>query len=234
MTRTHRALHPTCQVCGAGKQTDLRPSIIVRPAVADLITREIGHWDQAGWICLDDLQRFRQAYVQSLLTADKGELTDLEREVLESLRQHEILAHNPEEEFVADFTYGQRLADHIASFGGSWSFILAFGGILVIWILTNLVVLTRHPFDPYPFILLNLVLSCVAALQAPVIMMSQKRQESRDRARSEHDYQINLKAELEIRQLHQKLDHLLTHQWERLLEIQEIQMDLIDEIRSRK
>ena len=102
------------------------------------------------------------------------------------------------------------------------------------WIVLNVVVLTQRPFDPYPFILLNLVLSCLAALQAPVIMMSQKRQESRDRLRSEHDYQVNLKAELEIRQLHQKFDHLLSHQWERLLEIQEIQMDLLDEVRQRK
>jgi len=100
----------------------------------------------------------------------------------------------------------------------------------VIWIALNSVLLLRRPFDPYPFILLNLVLSCLAAIQAPVIMMSQNRQESKDRLRSQHDYRVNLKAELEIRQLHDKIDHLLSHQWERLVEIQQIQIDLLSEL----
>ena len=233
MTRTTPSPKPICQVCGNDRASHLRRGIIVRPAVADLIRQETGQWNESGWICLDDLQRFRYRYVHSLLSADRGELSTLEEEVLESLKQHEILAHNPEEEFESDLTPGQRLADRIANFGGSWSFILVFLGIIVAWMILNVLLLTRRPFDPYPFILLNLVLSCVAAMQAPVIMMSQKRQESRDRARSEHDYQVNLKAELEIRQLHQKVDHLLTHQWERLMEIQEIQMELITEIRGR-
>jgi len=98
----------------------------------------------------------------------------------------------------------------------------------------NSYVLVRRPFDPHPYILLNLVLSALAALQAPVIMMSRNRQEARDRLRSIHDYRVNLKAELEIRQLDQKIDHLLSHQWERLVEIQEIQMELINEVRGRR
>jgi uncharacterized membrane protein len=106
--------------------------------------------------------------------------------------------------------------------------------VLAIWVLINVYVLAAHPFDPYPFILLNLFLSALASIQAPLIMMSQNRQESRDRSRSQHDYQVNLKAELEIRQLHQKIDHMLSHQWERLLEIQEIQIELINEIRAKK
>ena len=100
----------------------------------------------------------------------------------------------------------------------------------MIWIALNTFLLLKRPFDPYPFILLNLVLSCLAAIQAPVIMMSQNRQESKDRLRSQHDYRVNLKAELEIRQLHDKIDHLLSHQWERLVEIQQIQIDLLSEL----
>ncbi len=127
-------------------------------------------------------------------------------------------------------TFGQRLADKVAEFGGSWNFILIFLGILVVWIVANSIALMRKPFDPYPYILLNLVLSCLAAIQAPVIMMSQNRQEAKDRMRSEHDYQVNLKAEIEIRNLSQKLDHLLHQEWQRLLEIQEIQTDLMREL----
>ena len=224
----------TCQICGSAQRAALRRGIVVRPAVAQLIHNECGHWNENGWICLDDVHKFQQHYVQSLLEAEKGELTALEREVLHGLREHEILARNPEVEFEAERSLGQRLADRIAAFGGSWAFILMFAAILFSWMFLNSYVLLRRPFDPYPYILLNLALSALAALQAPVIMMSQNRQEARDRTRAMHDYQINLKAELEIRQLHQKIDHLLSHQWERLVEIQEIQMELIREVRARR
>ncbi len=208
--------------------------MIVRPAIAQLIQREIGHWDENQWICLDDLQRFQQQYVQSLLEDEKGELSTLDREVLQGLQEHEILARNPEVEIDAHLTVGQRMADRIAAFGGSWYFISVFAVILFAWMALNSWVLVSKSFDPYPYILLNLVLSTLAAIQAPLIMMSQNRQEARDRARAQHDYQINLKAELEIRQLHQKIDHLLSHQWERLVEIQAVQMELINEVRGRK
>jgi uncharacterized membrane protein len=124
------------------------------------------------------------------------------------------------------------VADKVAEFGGSWRFIIIFGFILLIWVAVNSIALSGH-FDPYPFILLNLVLSCIAALQAPVIMMSQNRQEAKDRLRSEHDYQVNLKAELEIRHINSKIDMLLTHQWHRLLEIQQIQTELIEELTQK-
>jgi len=129
-----------------------------------------------------------------------------------------------------DVTLGEKMADGLASFGGSWTFLIIFGSILFIWIGLNSILLLKKPFDPYPFFLLNLVLSCIAAVQAPVIMMSQNRQEAKDRLRSQHNYQVNLKAELEIRQLHDKIDHLLSHQWERLVEIQQIQIDLLSEL----
>jgi uncharacterized membrane protein len=116
----------------------------------------------------------------------------------------------------------------MADFGGSWAFILSFAAILTIWIVINLHV--RTPFDPFPFILLNLILSCIAAIQAPIIMMSQNRQEHRDRLRAEEDYKVNLKAELEIRALIAKIDQLRQHQWRRLLELQHIQLDLMNEL----
>jgi uncharacterized membrane protein len=156
-------------------------------------------------------------------------MSALEQEVVRSLKEHELLAKNINLEFDRELTFGQRLADKVAEFGGSWSFIVSFAVILVVWIAINSIALIWR-FDPYPFILLNLVLSCIAALQAPVIMMSQNRQEAKDRLRAEHDYQINLKAELEIRHLNAKIDLLLTHQWHRLLEIQQIQTELIEEL----
>lgn len=153
--------------------------------------------------------------------------------MISSMQRHELITKNIETEFDQNWTVGEKLADKIASFGGSWTFLICFGIFLVLWILLNTVVLLVHPVDPYPFILLNLVLSCLAAIQAPIIMMSQNRQEAKDRLRSQHDYQINLKAELEIRHLHEKMDHLLSHQWERLAQIQEIQLDLLTEMNKR-
>jgi uncharacterized membrane protein len=220
----------TCQICGSNRRADLRPGVLVRPAVAELIEQEAGRWVEEGWICLDDLQRFRHKYVQTILEREKGEITDLEKEVIESLNQQEILSRNPEEDIEADLTFGQRIADRIADFGGSWRFMMGFAFVLFLWIVTNTWMLAARPFDPYPFILLNLVLSCLAAIQAPVIMMSQNRQDAKDRLRSEHDYQLNLKAELEIRHLNEKMDLLLTTQWRRLLEIQRIQMEVLEEL----
>jgi len=125
---------------------------------------------------------------------------------------------------------GQRLSDKIADFGGSWMFIITFMTFILFWLLTNVYVLTMKPFDPYPFILLNLILSCIAALQAPIIMMSQNRLEEKDRERSKHDYKVNLKAELEIRMLNEKVDHLLMNQQQKLLEIQQIQIEMMNDI----
>jgi uncharacterized membrane protein len=232
MPRSHAAAQPlVCQICGRSKaRSALLPAAVIRPSLVQHITQAFPAWSSAGFICLDDLNRFRSAYVQSLLQDEKGELTSLERSVLESLASHETLSQDVEAQFQKKLSLGERLADQIADFGGSWSFISLFAGVIVVWMLINTFVLLSRPFDPYPFILLNLVLSCLAAVQAPIIMMSQNRQEARDRLRSENDYRVNLKAELEIRHLHEKLDHLLQHQWERLMEIQQIQIELMNEI----
>ena len=223
-----------CQLCGTTKRVTLHRGMVVRPPVVQLIVSAAGHWDENGWICSDDLHTYQHQYVQSLLVAERGELTELDLEVLRGLKEQEILSKNPEIGLETDLTFGQRMADRIAAFGGSWAFIIFFGVVLFSWMFVNSYALATHPFDPFPYILLNLMLSALASIQAPLIMMSQNRQEARDRIRAMNDYQVNLKAELEIRQLHQKIDHLLSRQWERLVEIQEIQMELINEVRGRR
>jgi uncharacterized membrane protein len=224
-----------CQICKKVKKlNELVPSDLIRPAIINLIQKTHPDVNDTGYICYDDLNVFRNKYLQQMLEEEKGELTELDQSVVQSFKDNDILARNIEAEYEEKLKPGERIADKIATYGGSWKFIITFATILTIWIIINSVVLLLRPFDPYPFILLNLVLSCLAAIQAPVIMMSQNRQESKDRARSEHDYQINLKAELEIRNLHQKIDHLLTHQWERLVQIQQVQLELMEELKSHK
>lgn len=221
----------TCQYCGKPfSSNELFPAGMIRPAIAELIVKLNPEWSSDGFICHSDLNHFRTQYVEQMLAIERGELSSLEFDVLESLRQHETLASNTNSDFEEDTTIGNRLSDKLASLGGSWTFLISFGCVLIIWIVINSLIFLWRPFDPYPFILLNLVLSCLAAIQAPVIMMSQNRQEAKDRIRAENDYRVNLKAELEIRHLHSKLDLLLTHQWQRLLEIQEIQLEVMEQI----
>jgi uncharacterized membrane protein len=224
----------TCAICGKSfPKRELIAGAVIRNAVADWILKDHPEWSPEAFICRSDLALYRSAYVISILEAEKGEFSSLEENVLTSLREHELLATNVEAEFERDRSLGERLADRVASFGGSWTFLILFGFFLAIWIAMNSIVLWWRPTDPYPFIFLNLILSCLAAIQAPVIMMSQNRQEAKDRLRSQHDYQVNLKAELEIRQLHEKIDHLSTRQWERLAEIQQIQLELLSELGGR-
>ncbi len=223
-----------CPICNLSKPlAERRPAEMVHGPVEELIRQQYPEWGPGHQICSSCLRNFRMEYVEDTLQAQKGTLTDLEKEVLDSMKEQEILSRNINPEFDRELTVGQRLADRVASFGGSWRFIILFSSILFIWIIINSIALLRHPFDPYPYILLNLFLSCLAAVQAPIIMMSQNRQEAKDRLRAEHDYQVNLKAEIEIRQLHIKLDQLINHSWERLLEIQQIQVDLMSEMAER-
>lgn len=222
-----------CQICGRDEtQIEMLPSIIIRPPVANLIKLKYPNWDINGFVCREDLQKYRREYLLKLISDEKGDLSNLEIDVINKLTEYESISANIEKEFAAKLTFGEKLSDVIASFGGSWKFIIIFGIIIILWISINTYVLITKSFDPYPFILLNLVLSCLAALQAPIIMMSQNRQEARDRNRAEQDYKINLKAELELRQLHQKVDHLLIQQWERMVEIQELQLELLEELRK--
>lgn len=233
MSTTQRRLR-RCAVCNQEfPATQVVAAAAVRDSIVELVQRDHPDWNGESFICQADLGTYRTRYVQALLESERGEVTTLEREVLHSLQQHELLSANPDNEFEGQWTAGERLADRIASFGGSWQFIAAFFLFIAAWIATNAFLLGSRPMDPYPFILLNLMLSCLAAIQAPIIMMSQNRQEAKDRLRSQHDYQVNLKAELEIRHLHEKIDHLLSHQWERLVQIQELQIELLSEINRR-
>jgi uncharacterized membrane protein len=175
----------------------------------------------------------RTQHVRELLQIEHGELTAAESEVVQSLAGDELLARNLESEFEREATPGERLADRVAAVGGSWAFVLGFAVVVAAWVAVNGIARERG-FDPYPFILLNLVLSCLAAIQAPIIMMSQNRQEAKDRLRGEHDYRVNLKAELEVRHVIAKLDQLISHQWQRLLEIQELQLEAIDDLLPKR
>lgn len=203
---------------------------LIRPSLLEFIKKKVPDLDEKVFICLDDLGGFRKDYIKEVLEDEIGELSALDNEVIESLQQHEILSSDISKQFERKLTFGERLSDHIASFGGSWRFISLFGAVLFGWIILNAIFLLNRGFDPYPFILLNLILSCLAAIQAPIIMMSQNRAEARDRLRAENDYKVNLKAELEIRHLHEKIDHLLSRQYNRLFEIQQIQIELLEEI----
>jgi uncharacterized membrane protein len=202
---------------------------LIRPGVADLIRKRDPSWSPSAIVCQDCVNLFRSEYVEDVLEDERGELSRLDLEVIASLKEQETLTENLNLAFEKDRSFGARVADRVAAFGGSWRFIIIFFTVLVVWMAVNSALILTRPFDSYPFILLNLVLSCLAAIQAPIIMMSQIRQEARDRLRSENDYQVNLKAELEIRHLHEKLDMLIKHQWQKLLEIQQIQIDLMKE-----
>src|SRR5438132_5641584 len=224
-----------CQICKKHKSPHGgMVAELIRPSLLEFAKKEKPDLDRKGFICFDDLGEFRKDYVKEVLQDEIGELSALDHEVIESLEQHEILSSDISKQFETKLTFGERLSDRIASFGGSWKFIISFGVVIVFWIAINVVLLATRAFDPFPFILLNLILSCLAALQAPVIMMSQNRVEARDRLRAENDYKVNLKAELEIRHLHEKIDHLLRRQYNRLFEIQQIQIELLEEIGRKR
>ena len=224
-----------CQICKEPKsQTQGQFAELVRPSLLEFMKKRHPQWNGQGFVCFEDIGDCRKEYVKKVLQEEIGELSALDEEVVESLRQHEIVTSDIEKQFIKDLTFGERLSDRIAEFGGSWRFLITFFSILFVWITINGVILVTHAYDPYPFILLNLILSCLAAVQAPVIMMSQNRAEARDRLRAENDYKINLKAELEIRHLHEKIDHLLRRQYNRLFEIQQIQIELLEELARKR
>src|ERR1043166_3016022 len=178
-----------CQICKKAKSPqDGMIAEVIRPSLLAFIEKRVPGWDNKGFICFDDLGEFRRDYVREVLQDEIGELSALDHEVIESLQEHEILSSNIEQQLEKKLTFGERLSDRIASFGGSWRFIILFGAVLLFWIILNAVFLLNRGFDPYPFILLNLILSCLAAIQAPIIMMSQNRAEARDRLRAENDY----------------------------------------------
>ena len=223
----------SCVVCKKSFATsDLVPFSAVRNTISEMIKSDLSEWSDGCYICKSDMTAYRTKEVKIIIEEEVGELSDLEKEVMESLQRHELLSSNTEQEFEQEKTLGEKLSDKLATFGGSWKFLIIFSFFLLCWITMNSLVIFWRPVDPYPFILLNLLLSCLAAVQAPIIMMSQNRQEQKDRQRSQHDYQVNLKAELEIRLIHEKLDHLLLRQWQRIMEIQATQIEEIGDIKQ--
>ena len=197
--------------------------------ILGLITEDYPSLTDDQFISVKELNAYRQKYISNYLSAEIGTLSNLEKSVIESLSDDKSIVSSAEDE-VESRSFGQRIADRVADFGGSWTFIISFLLFIVLWIGLNVYFLANKGFDPYPFILLNLILSCVAALQAPVIMMSQNRQEEKDRTRAKKDYMINLKSELEIRMIHDKIDHLIMHQQQELIEIQKVQIEMMNDI----
>jgi uncharacterized membrane protein len=203
----------------------------IRQELLNLIQQEHPHFNNKCALAISELNRYRQQYYEAFFAREIGELTELEKTVMTRLRDHETLTDKLEDnQDAASLSTGQRLADKIADFGGSWTFITLFMAFILAWMAINLYMLANRGFDPYPFILLNLILSCLAALQAPVIMMSQNRQEEKDRQRAKNDYMINLKSELEVRILHEKIDHLIIRQQQDVLELQQTQIEMLNEI----
>lgn len=204
----------------------------IRNPILALIQNDYPDFDADKFLSISELNMYREKYISNYLLVEIGELTNLETRVIGSLNEDKSLVSTVEDE-AGKRTFGQVVADKVAAFGGSWKFIIFFGVFILLWILANIYILLNKGFDPYPFILLNLILSCLAALQAPVIMMSQNRQEEKDRERAKKDYMINLKSELEIRMLHEKLDHLIMHQQEELIQIQKVQIEMMNDILTR-
>lgn len=179
----------------------------------------------------DDLQKRASKFFQK----EWQDLTELEKRVLSSIVEKHKISRNTNKVLDDDRTFGERLADKVASFGGSWTFIMSFGGVLLFWVFLNSFILAKSggEFDPYPYILLNLFLSMLASIQAPIIMMSQNRQAAKDRLDAQHDYECNLKAEIEITTLHEKFDELRQHVMEDLLQMQKEQMEILAQIKTQ-
>jgi uncharacterized membrane protein len=211
---------------------DLVLGTSIRISILQLIREDYPDFDTNSSISVSELNIYREKYISKYLQTEIRALSAIEKDVVKSLEEDTSLVVKLVED-AETRNHGQIIADKVASFGGSWTFIISFFVFITIWISSNVLIFTNKEFDPYPFILLNLILSCIAALQAPVIMMSQNRQEEKDRDRAKKDYMINLKSELEIRMLDDKIDHLVMHQQQELIEIQKVQIEMMNDILNR-
>lgn len=219
-----------CEICNKNLVSSIQLSEI-EPEIKKMLLEDYPTLSEESFIDFSHVMTYRLKYIKKVISSDSKEMKVLNNRVIESIESGEAISKNTN--IQSKLNLGQKTADSIAKFGGSWPFIFIFMTVLIVWIIINSIALFSKPFDPYPFILLNLVLSCLAAIQAPVIMMSQNRQADRDRIQSTNDYQTNLKAEIEIRLLQQKMDHLLTNEWQHLVEIQTIQLDLLGELQKQ-
>ncbi|MQS98377.1 DUF1003 domain-containing protein [Companilactobacillus halodurans] len=222
-----------CVVCG--NRFTIMEGLFLRD-LSDLLKEQVlkvnNDARESSFICLKDMQKLRISKMQGIIDQDLNIDHQMSDELKKELAKDTYVIKNINDTVYGKRTKGQRMADAVAKFGGSWGFIIVFTVILVIWMAINIVHLFGINFDPYPFILLNLFLSCVAAIQAPIIMMSQNRQADRDRFDSENDYKTNTKSEMEIRILHKKLDQLNEVQWPHILDIQKMQIEVLSEIEN--
>jgi uncharacterized membrane protein len=221
--------HENCFICHKSKKS------LVHWAALDENLKQVcqqsfpdANYDEVR-ICNDCVNDLRIAYIEHILILNKDELSQSEQAILEAYKAKDLISKNSELEYQSSLTFANKLSDLVSRFGGSWYFIILFVLVVITWMMINML---SKPFDPYPFILLNLLLSCIAALQAPIILMSQNRQAARDRISAENDYLTNLKAELEIQFVNAKLDQLMVNQWERLLKIQQMQLELMKKPRA--
>ncbi|WP_198020956.1 DUF1003 domain-containing protein [Mesorhizobium sp. LNJC391B00] len=205
----------------------------LRPSLADRIRSDHPDLPRGARISREELGRYRMRYMEELLQQEHGEFSELDRQVVESIARQDTISENSEEEFEEHRSFADRVSDNMAAFGGSWWFLISFGSVLAVWIGINLIAgvsslrpLPLHPAQPAALL--------YAAIQAPIIMMSQRRTEAKDRLRSFNDYRVNLKAELEVRHLHEKLDYLISRQWTRLAEMQQMQLDAMHELTGAK
>lgn len=224
--------------CLCGREQSARRCVharVLRQRLAEFLAQKYGsRWSEDGQVCLDCRNAARVELLLKELESERGELSEVEAAVARKAASHTTVAEDIDEEFRRTTTRGQRFADTVARVGGSWPFVIVFLAVLVAWALINTFALRQAAFDPYPYILLNLVLSCIAALQAPIIMMSQNRMAARDRLQADQDFRVNLKAEIEVATLHEKVDHLLHAQWNRMVELQQLQLDLLQELARRR
>ena len=224
-----------CQICGKKMmKNDLVSAALIPASIVDVIVKEHPLWSPEGYICHADLNRFRIDYVRDVLETVKKEYALLKETVRDDVKEENHLPENINVELDRDLTFRDRFADKLADFAGSWAFIWVFFCVIFLWVALNSYILLSRPFDPYPYILLNLVLSILAAVQAPIIIMSQNRQDKRDRLHAERDYQVSIHTELEIHRLHKKIDYLLTNQGQKIMEIQNIQIEMTDELSRPK
>lgn len=224
-----------CEICDNFFQlSDLYPLAMLRSNQFANAKERFPDLEPSGFICYPDLRKINALHFEKILQKERGSLTELEREVLESIEQHDILSENIETEFERGQTFGQKLSDKIAQFGGSWTFVTLFTCMILVWMMINSFQIMSLDFDPYPYILLNLVLSTLAAIQAPIIMMSQNRQAFKDRLSQENDYQINLKSELQIRQLNTRMDVFMKHYWQRMSDLTVKTEEILTEMQTQK
>lgn len=206
----------------------------IRPSILQLIQNVSTNFSIDSWISDDELNKFKAQYVHSLVEQDKGKEDEIRMAVAKAISEHDFMTKNFADtinENDDDATLGQRMADRVAEFGGSWFFIITFFALITTWIVVN-IFLKSNAFDAYPFIFLNLVLSCLASIQAPIIMMSQNRASEKDRTRALNDFKVNLKNEIEIMFLREKIDHIINNQNPHIHETLNFQSEMMEEIKT--